>query len=124
MALTIPPDLEQRLVALAESTWRNPQDVLDELLRAALRDDAIGWRLQAAIQAGDDSGIAADFSFETLRAEIDAERELRVAAPADPIRTVAKAAGAAEPVREHRVTPDEPATRLDEAVEKSGRRPK
>ncbi|HET6148622.1 MAG TPA: hypothetical protein VFH68_13895 [Polyangia bacterium] len=84
MALTIPSHLEQRLVALADSTWNDPQDLLEELLTAALRDDAVEWRLKAAIQAGDDSGPAEDSSLEGLMAEVDARRAGRATKKRDP----------------------------------------
>lgn len=40
MALTLRPDLEQRVTALARETSRKPEDVLAELVDDALEDDA------------------------------------------------------------------------------------
>jgi hypothetical protein len=74
MALTIPSHLEHRLATLADSIWTDPQRLLEQLLNAALRDDAVEWRLRAAIHAGIDSGPAEDSSLEALMAEVDAMR--------------------------------------------------
>lgn len=38
--LIVPPELEQRVTALAQQTARDPQDVLADLLDEALGDDA------------------------------------------------------------------------------------
>lgn len=40
MALLLPPELEQRVTALAQRTSRKPEDVLAELVDDALEDDA------------------------------------------------------------------------------------
>jgi predicted transcriptional regulator len=40
VALTLPPELEQRVTALARETSRKPEDVLTELVEVALADDA------------------------------------------------------------------------------------
>lgn len=39
MALIVPPELEQRVTALAQRMSRDPQDVLADLLDEALADD-------------------------------------------------------------------------------------
>jgi len=39
MALTLRPDLEQRVIGLARETSRNPEDLLAELVGNALEDD-------------------------------------------------------------------------------------
>ena len=41
MALTLRPDLEQRVTALARETSRQPEDVLAELVDDALEDHAV-----------------------------------------------------------------------------------
>jgi predicted transcriptional regulator len=40
IALTLPPELEQRITALVRETSREPADVLAELVNDALEDDA------------------------------------------------------------------------------------
>ena len=39
MALIVPPELEQRVTALAEKTSRDPQELLADLLDEALAED-------------------------------------------------------------------------------------
>jgi predicted transcriptional regulator len=47
--LIVPPELEQRVAALARETSRDPQDVLTDLLDEALDDDAV---FRAAVREG------------------------------------------------------------------------
>ena len=49
MPLNVPPELEQRVAALAAETRREPQAVLTELLGAALDEDA---DFRAEVRAG------------------------------------------------------------------------
>lgn len=50
MALQVPPELEQRVTAIANATQREPQAVLADLLGAALEDDEA---LRLEVAAGD-----------------------------------------------------------------------
>lgn len=73
MALQVPPELEQRVTALANATQREPQAVLAELLAAALEDDE-ALRLQihdglAALDRGE--GIPHDEAMLRLRDTIE-----------------------------------------------------
>jgi predicted transcriptional regulator len=49
MPLNVPPELEERVAALAAETHRDPQAVLAELLGAALDEDAA---FRAEVRAG------------------------------------------------------------------------
>jgi predicted transcriptional regulator len=50
MALHLPPELERRVVKLADETRRDPQEVLADLLDGALEDDAA---FRAAVRDGE-----------------------------------------------------------------------
>lgn len=49
MSLTVPPELERRVIALARETARDPSEVLANLLDDALDDDA---EFRASVRAG------------------------------------------------------------------------
>ena len=49
MALTLPPELEQRVTALAREVAREPEDVLADLVDEALDDDAA---FRSTVRAG------------------------------------------------------------------------
>ena len=70
-ALTLPPELETRLAALAAETHREPQAVLVELVGEALeREEQREGKLatlRLAIDEGDASGIAEDGVFDRVR---------------------------------------------------------
>ncbi len=85
LALTLPPELETRVAALAAETHREPQAVLVELVGGALereeqRDGKLAT-LQSAIDEGDASGIAEDGVFDRVRerASLPARSRKRVA---------------------------------------------
>lgn len=72
LALTLPPELETRVAALAAETHREPQAVLVELVGEALEreEQQHGGKLAAlrsAIDEGDASGVAEDGVFGRVR---------------------------------------------------------
>jgi predicted transcriptional regulator len=67
LALTLPPELETRVAALAAETHREPQAVLVELVGGALEREEQLAALRAAIDEGDASGIAEDGVFDRVR---------------------------------------------------------
>ena len=71
LALTLPPELETRLAALAAETHREPQAVLVELVGEALerekqREGKLA-ALRSAIDEGDASGVAEEGIFDRVR---------------------------------------------------------
>jgi predicted transcriptional regulator len=67
LALTLPPELETRLAALAAETHREPQAVLVELVGEALERKVKLAALRSAIDEGDASGVAEDGVFDRVR---------------------------------------------------------
>jgi predicted transcriptional regulator len=67
LALTLPPELETRVAALAAETHREPQAVLAELVGEALEREEQLAALRSAIDEGDASGIAEDGIFDRVR---------------------------------------------------------
>ena len=71
LALTLPPELETRVAALAAETHREPQAVLVELVGEALeREEQREGKfaaLRSAIDEGDASGVAEDGVFDRVR---------------------------------------------------------
>ena len=71
LTLTLPPEIETRVAALAAETHREPQAVLVELVGGALeREEQREGKfaaLRAAIDEGDASGIAEAGVFDRVR---------------------------------------------------------
>lgn len=70
MALIVPPELEQRVTALAEKTSRDPQEVLADLLDDALADDDALVILARQRWANGDAAVARGDYFEGSPREI------------------------------------------------------
>ena len=66
-ALTLPPELETRVAAIAAETHREPQAVLVELVGEALEREEKLAALRSAIDEGDASGVADDGVFDRVR---------------------------------------------------------
>lgn len=75
MPILLPPELETRIAALAESMHRAPEDVLADLVGAALErqdDESKLAALRSALDEGERSGRA-DYSLDKVLAELDGE---------------------------------------------------
>jgi predicted transcriptional regulator len=80
MTLTVRPDLEKRLAAVAGELRRDPQDVLDDMIAASIEDEAA---FLAAVQEGKDAaargeGIPHDEVFANLEKKLLDKYGIRV----------------------------------------------
>jgi antitoxin ParD1/3/4 len=78
MHVRLPASLEEFVRSkVASGLYGDPSEVIGDALRLLRRQDELDQRkldvLRRAVEAGEASGVAADFSFDALNAELEAE---------------------------------------------------
>ena len=82
MALVVPPEIEQRVTALAQKTSRDPQELLADLLDEALAEDDAFIDFARQRWADGDAAVARGEYFEGTPSDIMARIRAKAASSA------------------------------------------